>query len=650
MPENRTLDRRSFLKATGAGVVLLTAGQTTTFANESDLREQALAHAASKSGADEDDLEIVNETTTSYSTLGKRYYHVKVRDADASKSHRVMLDGAGTPVEPAELDRRELAAYEQTYGKLGPELHELVADGTAEEPVAVDVWTEPIDRAAARRAVGVENRPADPETKQKLADEFERRIRDRTQGVATAIEKIAGATDVRPAANAHYVEVTATPTALEAIQRIGKVRRVLRRSENEDVPDLEEASRTQGSYGSRNGDYNASGYPIGIFEASGHPDNPDVVDLQDTYESSLNERDHAGQVAACAASTDDDEPGMAHDAPIYASYTASSDGSEDDKISWFDSNALVVNCSWTAGGDSGERTMISRDVRYSDYVLNNYLNIAHSAGNESSGNYVVTSPGKTFNVVTVGSIDDQNTGGDQSDDEWADHSRYEDPQSKNADAGSDYYPLEKPEVCAVGDRIQTPNIGYETAGTSFATPHTSGLVALLCKFADDYDTLSFEYFPELVKPILMASATNQGDSSYDFDKMGPGAVYAPHAEDIVSYGWFEGDTFDSSNSEQTYEFYASQYDDSVRVALSWLTDIHDANWSDLSDVQSDIDLDLRVRDPDGNLAAGSYSFDTGWEYVEFQPDTSGYYTIEVDEYRWDTSDSSRYIGLAWYRD
>jgi hypothetical protein len=649
MREDSTLDRRSFLKATGAGVVLLTTGQTTTFADESDLQAKALEHAASESGASEDDLSIVNETTASYSTLGERYYHVKVRNDAESETNRVMLDGDGSLVEPVELDRRERAAYERTYGKLGPELHDVVSTGSADDRIDVDVWTEPIDRAAARRAVGIENRPDDAAAKQELAEEFQRRIRDRTEGVATAIESIADATNVNPATNAHYVEVTATPSALDAIERVGKVRRVLKRSTAEDVPDLSEASETQGSYGQRNGDYNASGYPIGIFEASGHPDNPDVVNLEDIYESSLNDVDHAGKVAACAASTDDDEPGMAHDAPVYASYTASSDGSEDDKISWFDTNTLVVNCSWTAGGDSGDRTMISRDVRYSDYVLNNYLNIAHSAGNESSGNYVVTSPGKTFNVVTVGSIDDQNTGGDQSDDEWADHSRYQDPQSKNADGDNDYYPLDKPEVSAVGDRIQTPNMWGETSGTSFATPHASGLVALLCKFGDDNGTLSFEVFPELVKPILMASATNQGDSSYDFDKMGPGAVYAPHVEDIVSYDWFEGDTFDSSNDTQTYEFYASQYNDTVRVALSWLTDINDANWSDLEDVQSDLDLDLRIQDPDGNFRGSSVSFDSGWEYIEFEPDTSGYYTIEVENYRWDSSDSSRYIGLAWHR-
>lgn len=295
MSEDRNVGRRSFLKATGAGLVLLTSGQTTTFANEPDLQEQALEHAASKSGADEDDLSVVNETTASYTTLGERYYHVKIRDSAASESHRVMLDGDGSPVEPAELDQREQAAYEQAYGKLDPELHDLVSDDASEDPVAVDVWTESIDRAAARRAVGVENRPNHPTTKRKLADEFERRIRDRTRGVATAIESISGATDVEPATNAHYVEVTATPAALEAIQRIDKVRRVLPRSEADDVPDLEEASKTQGSYGDRNGDYNGSGYPIGIFEASGHPDNPGVVNLEDTYESDLNEREHAAK-------------------------------------------------------------------------------------------------------------------------------------------------------------------------------------------------------------------------------------------------------------------------------------------------------------------------------------------------------------------
>lgn len=648
MIEDKNVTRRSFLKATGAGIVLLSTGSTTTLASEADLREKALAHVAAETGADEEDLSIVNESRASFSTLGEQYYHVKILNTAASTSHGVMLDGDGSVVDRAVLDRRERTAYRDAYGKLSPELHERVADADPDERIDVDVWTEPIDRAAARRAVGVENRPNDASTKQKLVEEFERRIRDRTEHVAAAIEAIPGATDVRPAASAINVEVTATPSALEAIQGIETVRRIFRRSDVA-IPELASASRTHGSYSERNGDYYAKGYPVGVLDVAGHP-NKNTVNLADTFESDYNEHDHAAKVASCAASVDDDQPGMAHEAEVYAAYTNNSEGTIAEKIKWLDRRANVVNCSWASGDADGERPLNNSDLRFSDYVINRYMNITKSAGNESStDDHIVTSPGKAFNAVAVGSIDDENTGGDPSDDHTSEFSCYLDPLTKNASPTYDYYPHDKPEISAVGERIKTPNMWSSESGTSFAAPHAAGLISLLCKFSDDYSTIDFKYYPEVVKPILMASATNRGDSSYDFEKMGTGAVYAPHAERIVANGWFESDLFDSANDEQTYDFWASKYDSNVRVALSWLTDVHDANWESIEDVQSDIDLDLYVRDPDGNSVGSSLKYDSGWEWVEFEPTDSGYHTIEVSKWRWDTSDSSRYMGIAWYR-
>lgn len=644
------LDRRTFLKLTGTGFVLLTTGTTATLAREGDLREAAKEHAAARADANAADLEIATESLAGYPTVDERYYTAKVLEP-SGPVHGVTLDADGATVDRADVEQREAQAYRERYGSLTPDLHAAVQTADTDEEIEIGVWHRGADRAAAKAAVGLENLPNEANTKRKLAAEVRSRIGKRSEALANRIRAIDGARVTEIGAGEPRVGVRATPAAVETIESLGDVWRVFHSGPRQFGPELDEAARTHQSYGQRNGDYDATGYSVGIFECCGYPKR-DNINVADSYRSfsSVGKSDHAHKVAMCAASTDDDQPGIASEADVYC---ASAPGTNmDDKIGWFDSNRVAaVNCSWYGNAD-GQRPMNEWDFRFGQYVINYWLSIVKSAGNHSStGDYIVSTPGKGFNQIAVGAFDDQNTGGDTTDDTRASFSCWKDPASKHDSPSSDYYPHDKPEVSAVGYPLGFPGYsGNYSGGTSYAAPHVAGLITLLTKFSDDYGTRDFQLYPELVKPILMASAANEGGSSYDFQEMGAGSIVAPNAEDIVAFDWFESDTFSQSNSEQTYTFYASQYDSEVRMALMWATDVTSSDFSDNANAQSDLDLDLRVDDPDGNYVAGSYAYDRGFEWLTFSPSTSGTYTITVDKFRWDSSDSSRWFGLAWYRD
>ena len=641
------MNRRSFLKVTGAGVVLLTTGAGTTLAEEEDLRRTAREKVATETGTNVEEIEVVNESTAKWSTIRERYYEAKVYDGTQRETHRVLLDGDGTEVDSAEVDRREAAAYEEQFGKRGRRLANTVEQADADERISVDVWATGIDRAAARKAVGIENAPNNAQTKQQLAEEFRRRTRAKAQGLSSAVRNVTGATVESVGISTPRVEVTATPAAIEQMEQIQGVWRVFERID-EYEPLLDSASRTHDSYSERNGKYDATGYDVGIYEVNGHG-KKDSVNLADIYESSHTSDDHAARVSSCSASVDDSHPGMASEADVYGAMTSSSD-SDDNKVSWFDSNSVAaMNCSFAA--DAGTREMQSNDFQYGQYVINNYLNVVVAAGNKSTtDDLIVTSPTKAFNVMSVGAIGDENDG-DKSNDNIASFSCYKNPYSKHDDPSSGDYPHSKPEVTAVGGGIAGPNdLLANNKGTSYAAPHVSGLITLLTKFSDDYGTIDFTYYPEVAKPIIMASAIHLGETGdYNFDQWGTGCVNAPAAEKIVQNDWFVSDTFSSSNSNQKYNFYASSSDSEVRLALSWLSDVVNSDFSDNKDAQSDLDLDLYVYDPNGNYVTGSTEWDRSWEWLTFDPSTSGTYEIKVSNYRWDSSDSSRWMGLAWHR-
>lgn len=634
--ETESIGRRSFLELTGSGAVLLAAGAGPALAQEDDLRERAKQVVAERTGADPDRLAVRNEGVATWSTLGERYYHAKV-EADAL--HGVLLDADGAEIERETLDRREREAYADRYGKLDRKLHETVAAADADERIEVVVWVDGVDFAGAAEAAATADAADEAESKRALADERTARIQQRTRAVADAIEAATDA-DVKSAdAGSPTVVVELPAEAVAGVQNLPGVARVAEH-ETDGYEVLVNTTKTHRTYSERATTYDAEGYPVGHAEFD-HPD-PDAALNFAGKRWDNQATGHPTVTAEAMASNDYFQPGTAYDADVYSADAII--GEFDDRMQWFDDNNVCA-ASFSIGIGASDRVLNDWDFRYGQQVYNNFLNLCVSAGNEDDGNYNVGSPSLGFNQISVASTSDYEND-DWSDDAIAGYSCYEDPHSRHANPDYDDYPHDKPEISAVGSGVDTPSSDGRTFGTSLSAPGVAGLVALLCKFSDDFGTVDFSYYPEAVKAILMASARNDAGS---WDKEGAGTISAPDAREVVKNGWFATGTYDKNNATQTYDCHVES-GENVRVAVHWLTNVVNSEFSDNRDVQSDLDLDVSVSDPNGNYVAGSYEYDRGFEWLTFDADATGTYTIEVDKFRWDAEETYRWLGVAWHRE
>lgn len=663
------------MRTVGAGLVTLSSATGAVTAARADLRRRAKEVVSDRTGTPVDDLAVVNDGRLSFSTLGESYYSAKVLDETDRTLHGALLDGSGDPVDRDALEASERAAYRDRYGKRSPSLHALLADAGPGERVPLEVWVEGIDRAAARRAVRVTERLDAGEPSREVLDdlfaEFTDRTAARTRRVGERIAAVADATVERIHGGAPVVEVAATADAVDRVEAIDAVRK-LYYGASVAAPAIDEAGTTQQFYRDTDGDgdrdpvYDLAGYDVGMFEAKSHPTTDYLRDLT-RRKNADDTGDHASQVARCLASTASYQPGSAHNAHVYACQDPSYNA--DGKFAWFDDNlnggdggtAQVVNMSvaWypVLSGREDDLIMSSKDFYINQQIFNRGLSVVVSTGNyddapDTDGDggrneYRTTSPSLGFNTLSVGSIDANDEGEttrDTSDDYISGFSCYESPKSAHYDA--DDPPHKKPEVVGVGSDVDVPGFSSETQGTSFSSPFVAGLVESLWNVDVNSSGDEILNHPASAKAVVMAASTHDESSVVD-TKWGAGTVMARRGETILENGWWARNYMSSSDDTDTHEFYLSEYDDEVTLVTAWLSDVDGSG--DNADAQSDVDLDVDVEDPDGYSAASSWAYDRGFEAVRFTPSKSGYYTLEIHNWRWDTSDT-RLITSAWYRD
>ena len=331
----------------------------------------------------------------------------------------------------------------------------------------------------------------------------------------------------------------------------------------------------------------------------------------------------------------------------------------DEKAEFFDNNEVVA-VNGSLGQDYDDRRYNFRDVQIDQTVYSTGLSyvVAADDGDDEveEGECVVGSPAKAFNVLSVGSIYDQNTGDDRSDDTFPDSSCSLSPLSKN---NTDFdYPHHKPEVAGVGVNIDTKSaLFFGTApesGTSFAAPGVSAMYALQKKHMTEgpYNA------PERGKAITMASATHHvenGDSYDSFDRRGTGCVDADSLLDIADNGWWITDRFKEENNTQQYTIDLEEGDD-VKIVLCWMSNItkDSDDPSYYEDIQSDINLEMYLYEPDNSIYQAAVEYDRGWQYIEPYRDyvsapKTGSYQISIYNSRWDASESERLFTLAWHK-
>jgi len=293
-------------------------------------------------------------------------------------------------------------------------------------------------------------------------------------------------------------------------------------------------------------------------------------------------------------------------------------------------NVDILNNSW--GGSDFSAALTEHDRHLDHLVRSAICTSTVAAGNEgASGSHYVGSPGKGYNIITVGVYDDKGT---LSWDDDAIHpgSSYNDPSTG----------CEKPEVAASGTNITSTlmgdGIGNAGWGTSYAAPMVAGSVAQLM----DRNS-NLQSWPESVKAIIMTTALHniEGDSRLS-EKDGAGGVDMRAAFRVVDEGWWAGRSIVEGDLPLQYEVYAYS-GQTIRAAVAW-----DSNpTSDYSSDPLEADIDLRLKNSSGTIVANSTSASNSSEIVEYTVPTTGTYTIEAYVWSWSGTDNT-YLGVAWW--
>lgn len=281
-----------------------------------------------------------------------------------------------------------------------------------------------------------------------------------------------------------------------------------------------------------------------------------------------------------------------------------------------------------SNGDASSNNYNTTDRNWDNYSYNNSLVMFNSAGNSGGSTGSISTPGKGLNIVAVGNYNDSTNGINTG-------SSFTDPSIGN----------DKPELSAPGTSITAG--GFTMTGTSMSCPHAAAFTADMMS-----SSTYLKYRPYLAKAKMLAGATDA--ISGGFDKVGLGGIDFLSAQYSGYWAWWSGNnsswsTFDkndgASDGHVTTRIYISSGYKKARVALAWMnrgtyTYDHRNNAHAIG-----LDLDMKVYAPNGSLVGGSYSWDNSFEYVNFTPSQSGYYTVKINRYANRDTNSALRMGL-----
>jgi len=222
---------------------------------------------------------------------------------------------------------------------------------------------------------------------------------------------------------------------------------------------------------------------------------------------------HGTHVAGIVASQDSRFQGVSYGADLFdiKVLDANGTGSGSDVIEGIEwavqNDAEVISLSFGGQTDRCDGTdAVSEAV---NNAVDQGVTVVVAAGNEGPGNQTISIPGCAEKALTVGSVNPDN-----------DISRFS-SRGPTADGRV------KPDVVAPGEQItSTWNDGtfQERSGTSMATPHVSGTVALLLSQNPDLT-------PEELKNLTEYTAT---DLRYEENTQGSGLLDAEAAYSIIN--------------------------------------------------------------------------------------------------------------------
>lgn len=570
-------------------------------------------------------LTVVNSAKIKYQRLGKTAFKFKILEKRSGTVYEVNLDSSGRQISLAQLQADEQAIA----GKIAPMLAKKLT--SVQKPIKVILWLkEP-------RVVEIGNPHAQVDAQRA------RKIKLIVDAVASKLKNLSFSVQTEKYAPVIYASLTPNAIAQvakwNAVDKIYEVRQV--------QPALDMIHRVVRSNTVSDRGITGKGVRVALLEFGGRvaSNNPYLQGIvQDTTYISPFPIYHTTNVAGILRSTHPQFRGIASGVLLWIG------GSEQGQIDQLQARSTAA-AAWGAqifnlsfGGDSsGKVEGLARF--YDDMVINRRRTIVVAGGNYgapdctqgTSGN--VATPALAYNVISVGSFDDQNTR-NWGDDKMYRCSSWRNPISTHSDR-------QKPEVVAPGTGIMStitskPWIGATGAGTSFSAPIVTGIAALMIQ-----RDRTIASFPEAIKAILMTTAVNNIEGSTRLSEYdGAGGVVADKADDLVRKinGNWGGQSYSCDAATQlnvaTMSLIAGKR---TRAAIVWNNNPAYANY----DMQPSADLNLQIVDPVNKVVAGSYSWDNTYEIVDFTPTSTGNYKLRINKNRCDLT--PRWLGWAWQK-
>ncbi len=331
----------------------------------------------------------------------------------------------------------------------------------------------------------------------------------------------------------------------------------------------------------------------------------------------------------------------------------------------------VINMSMGFGPQT-QYTLMNLWIDHIAYVED--VHVVKSAGNkgDSNPNSIITYPGLSYNIVTVGAYDDNNNTIDYS----GPSTISQQTLNSNSFCLSSYTCFNegssgicKPDLVAAGTHIKYGGLldSYLShdisSGTSFAAPQVTAVMAQLMQANP-----ALVNKQDQMKAILCASAIyrlsndqleqSSNDPRYEYclyEKQGSGVLNANLARYIaLTSGKAQSFyLYGSTSTIYTYNIYAYSSDIYLRVALPWLKRSNmtvpptSNTWNAITSTSDLADYDVTITAPNG-LIAYSNSSVGNMELIQLNTSEYGYGTYTITVQIKTNNNINNYLGLAWF--
>jgi len=290
---------------------------------------------------------------------------------------------------------------------------------------------------------------------------------------------------------------------------------------------------------------NGSGVRVAVLDSGIDKTHPSLADrvvrqVDFTGEGPADLLGHGTHVAGIIASTNETYKGVAYGCQLVNIKVVNIEGHwmpewYEKGVDWCINNKTIRIINVSFGEYPPRCDGTCRFCKKAEEAIEAGIIVVASAGNEGSGAQTINSPGASFNVITVGAIDDKDNSDISNDELW---------QLSSRGPTQDNRP--KPDVVAPGVRIRScradnldirqpgwdsfiDRYNVESTGTSMAAPHVSGTVALMLQKNPNLT-------PAQVKAMLrQTSRLNDNLNRLTVNDCGYGIIDAKQAVDTAPY-------------------------------------------------------------------------------------------------------------------